>query len=130
MDCRWLQTEQVGPVTCVRFTRPVLLEGDDAETAAEYLLSLVADAGCCRFVVNLERVESLSSSMLGKLITLHKKALPLGGRLALCRVDPRLLQILETVKLSVLIGVYDDEEQALRSFAVTDHPSGSNLGPG
>jgi stage II sporulation protein AA (anti-sigma F factor antagonist) len=114
--CRWFDVEQVDQVTVARFPRPVALEGEGAEAVAEQLSGLVLDSGCCRLVLNLANVETLSSAMLGKLIWLHKRALPLGGRLALCHVDPKLEQILDTVKLSVLIGVYADEKDAIRSF--------------
>jgi anti-anti-sigma factor len=115
--CRWFEVEQVGQVTVVRFPRPVSLEGEDAEAVADQLAALVLESGCCRLVLDLANVETLSSAMLGKLIWLHKKALPLGGRLAVCRVDPKLVHILQTVKLSVLIGIYADEQEAVRSFA-------------
>src|SRR5262249_16859378 len=106
--CRWFEVEQVGQVTVVRFPRPVALEGEEAEAVADQLAALVLESGCCRLVLDFANVEALSSAMLGKLIWLHKKALPLGGRVAVCRVDPKLVQILQTVKLSVLIGIYAD----------------------
>jgi stage II sporulation protein AA (anti-sigma F factor antagonist) len=115
--CRWFDVEQVDQVTVARFPRPVALDGEDAEAVGEQLAGLVLDSGCCRLVLNLANVESLSSAMLGKLIWIHKKALPLGGRLAVCRVDPKLEHIFDTVKLSVLIGIYADEKEAVQSFA-------------
>jgi anti-sigma B factor antagonist len=115
-QCRGVDVEQVGSATVVRFPRSIILEGDDAERVGEYLLGLVVDAGRCRLVLNCQHLESLSSAMLGKLITIHKKALALGGRLALCRIAPPLQQVFDTLKLSVLIGIYDDEAAAVRSF--------------
>ena len=82
------------------------------------MLGLVQDAGRCRLVVNFTRVDGLTSATIGKLITVHKKALPLGGRLALCHVPAKLIHILDTVKLSVLIGIYDAEQEAVQSFLV------------
>jgi anti-sigma B factor antagonist len=111
-----LDVRQQGEVTVVRFRGPVRLDGPEAEGIAEQLLSLVQDAGRCRLVVNLGGVQALNSATLGKLITVHKKALPLGGRLALCCTGHHLQQILETVKLSVLIGLYETEEEAVASF--------------
>src|SRR5262245_19303413 len=109
-----LDVRQQGDVTVVRFLGCPFLDG--AEGVAEQLLSLVQDAGRCRLVVNLTGVDGMNSAMLGKLITVHKKSLPLGGRLALCGVAPKLGQILETVKLSVLVGLYNSEEEAVQSF--------------
>lgn len=115
--CRPLDVVSFGPVTVVRFPRSVYLEGEDAESIGEYLFGLVLDAGHCRLVINCEHVEMLSSAMLGKLILLHKKALPLGGRLALCHVPPKLFQIVDTVKLNALVGIYESEADAVRSYA-------------
>ena len=111
-----LDVQPVDNVTVVRFPRRIMLDGPDGESVGEQLLALVQDAGRCRLVVNCARVDGLTSATIGKLITVHKKALPLGGRLALCQVPAKLLHILETVKLPVLIGIYDSEQEAVQSF--------------
>jgi anti-anti-sigma factor len=118
-----VDVEQVGAATVVRFPRPIVLEGDNADRVGEYVVDLVADHGRCRLVVNCQNVASLSSAMLGKLIMVHRKALPLGGRLALCCIAPDLQQIFDTLKLSVLIGIYAQEAEAVQSFADTHSPS-------
>jgi anti-anti-sigma factor len=111
-----VSVEQVGPATVVRFPKPIILEGDTADQVGEYLVSLVVDGGRCRLVLDCQNVQSLSSAMLGKLIQVHRKSLPLGGRLALCRIAPQLQQIFDTLKLSVLIGIYGGEAEAVQSF--------------
>jgi anti-sigma B factor antagonist len=115
-----LDVQQLQEVTVARFPQRIFLDGPEGEAAAEQLLALVQDVGRCRLVINFERVEGLSSAMLGKLITIHKKALPLGGRLALCGIDPKLQQIFDTVKLTVLVGFYATEEEAIQSFRMTN----------
>jgi anti-anti-sigma factor len=117
-----VDVEQLGAATVVRFPRPIVLEGDTADRVGEYLLGLVVDRGCCRLVLNCHNLGSLNSAMLGKLIMVHRKSLPMGGRLALCCIAPHLQQIFDTLKLSVLIGIYDQEVEAVQSFSQQSSP--------
>jgi len=61
------------------------LAGDftcDPRLTGRELLEFAARCSSQKLLLNFEAVKFLSSAMLGKLIWLHKKALPLGGRLA------------------------------------------------
>jgi anti-sigma B factor antagonist len=134
---RWLEVEQVGEVTAVRFTARTIL-GDEAVIAiSDQLLGLVGSAGCRQFVLNLTRVESLSTSMVGRLVALNRHIEAAGGRVVLCGLGPFLLEIFKVLNLHKLGPVYADEAEALRSFtpagagaeAVADDTSASPFPP-
>jgi anti-anti-sigma factor len=111
-----LQMEEVGAVTIVRFIQPVILTGTTAEAVSDELGRLVEDRNPCRLLLNFGKVESLTSLMLGKLITLHNRAQTAGGRLALCALTPDVYQIFEVIRLTEYLNIYPDEPAALRSF--------------
>ncbi|HJT77050.1 MAG TPA: STAS domain-containing protein [Gemmataceae bacterium] len=113
---RWFRTEAVGPVTVVRFPHPGALTGEAVGVIADQLFQLVDEGGCRRLVVNLANVEGLDSAMLGKLLVLNQKLLALGGRMKLCRVPEPIAEVLETARLPDILGIYEDESQALESF--------------
>jgi anti-anti-sigma factor len=120
---RWLDVEQVGDVTAVRFTTRTVLGDDAIRAIGEQLTSLADSAGCRRFVLNLTRVESLSSAMIGRLVALHGRVEAAGGRLVLCGLGPFLLEIFKILNLLDVAPIYRDEAEALRSFGAAGSPA-------
>ena len=112
----WLEIEQIDKVTAVRFTRPMNLEGDSFDTIGKQLTGLMESEGRKRFVINCGNVESLSTTMLGKLFKLHQKLVAAGGMLVLCNASPFLAQIFEVVELPLIIRVFDSEQDAVQTY--------------
>jgi anti-anti-sigma factor len=112
----WLEVEQVGSVTVARLTRAELLDEQIITTTGEHLFALVDEMDCRRILLDLGNVRRLASAMLGKVIALHRKLKPKGGRLALCRVDPELAGIIRVLHLNRLFGIYGDQQEALQSL--------------
>jgi anti-sigma B factor antagonist len=111
-----LHVEQAGDVTVARFRAPVTLSGHKTEQAGQELQSLVA-AGRTQMVLNFANVEMLTSSMLAKVITLHKSLQAAGGRLALCGLSATLQEIFEVTQLPRILNLYGEEREAVQSFA-------------
>jgi anti-sigma B factor antagonist len=114
----WFQIHQVGEVSVVRFT-PALarfLEEETIKQVAERLFHLIEDEGRRFLVLNMAGIERLDSLMLGKLVSLHKKALSAGGRLALCKLRPQLYEVFQTLGLTGFLWIYGEEQDALQSF--------------
>jgi anti-sigma B factor antagonist len=113
---RWLEVEQSGAVTVVRFTHRGMLMGEAVEMVGDQLRSLVEDEGRRQLVLNLGNVQSMDSAMLGQLMMLNKRILAANGRLKLCQVSAALYEVFEAVKLPQLVGIYDEELDALETF--------------
>jgi anti-anti-sigma factor len=112
----WLEVDQVGDVTIVRFKIPWILKEGTIETIGETLYHLVETSSCRKIVLNFNNVKSLASTMFGKLTALHQRIDASGGQLALCGVDPGLREVFETVKLVGLLPIYGNEAEAIQSF--------------
>jgi anti-anti-sigma factor len=113
---RWLEVEQAGEVTIVRFKIPWILKEGTIETIGETLNELVASSGCRKFVLNFGNVKSLASTMFGKLTALHQRIESQGGQLALCCIEPGLEEVFQAVKLLPLLAVYPSEQEALQNL--------------
>lgn len=113
---RWLEVEQVGEVALAKLTRRELLEDETIEAVGEQMFLLVDNMGCRKLVLSLAATRRMSSLMLGKIMSVHKKMKAAGGRLALCGIDPDVYRIFETLRLPQLLTIYKDEQEALQSF--------------
>jgi anti-anti-sigma factor len=67
-------------------------------------------------VLDLANVEMLSSTMLGKLITVEKLLEERGAKVALCRVPEKICELLKVVKLDQYFPVYADVPSALAAL--------------
>jgi stage II sporulation protein AA (anti-sigma F factor antagonist) len=112
----WLEVETVGDVAVARFTRGRFLDEQTVQSVGEQLLRLSELTGCCKFVLNFSKVESMTTALFGKLIALHKQVEGKGGRLALCQVSPFLREIFKILTLPRQVAVFDGEQEALQSF--------------
>jgi anti-sigma B factor antagonist len=105
-----LEVEDIGDVTVVHFTNKKLLDEQEVQITAEQLFSLVEELGRCKLILNFRNVEYISSALLGKLITLNKKAIQRGGRVVFCGIDPQIYEVFEICGLNRLFDIQRDDD--------------------
>lgn len=90
----------------------------DATTAPlfEQEVMPMLDAGDKSFLLDLARLDYVSSAALRHLLTLARKAEDKGGRVALLSMQSQILEIFDLAGFTQLFHVYTDREEALRSF--------------
>jgi anti-anti-sigma factor len=113
---QWLEVEEVEGVTVVRLSARTILGAEAVAAIGEQLRLLAEEAGCRNFVLNLARVESVTTDMVGTFVNLHRSVQVAGGRVVLCGVGDFLAAILQVLKLTEVFPIYADEAEALRSF--------------
>ena len=111
----WLESEEAGDVTVVRFLAPRI--ADEQEILDIFAaLSRLVEGGVRKLVLNLGDVEYLASYGVGKLAGLDRRVLAAGGRLALCRLTPVVSEIIDIMQLRRKFLIYGTEQEALQSF--------------
>jgi stage II sporulation protein AA (anti-sigma F factor antagonist) len=113
---RWLEIEPEGEVTVVRLLCHELVRDADINTVGKRLLRVVQELGCRRVALDFRDVERVESAMIGKILALHKTARELGGRVALCGVNPLLAETLETLHLTRFLDVYPGPREAVQAL--------------
>ena len=111
-----LDREDFGDVTVLRINVPMLRADEVTDDLFQRITSLAEDGGRCRLVLNCEQVVFLSSMALGRLATLSRKVRAAGGRLTLCKVARTVEEILIQTHLADILLIYQDEQEAVRSF--------------
>jgi anti-sigma B factor antagonist len=111
-----LEIHQADGVTVVRFTTAELADELKIWLVGDHLLGLMEGMDRPRFLLNFSGVYHFSSSMLGKLIVLHKKAAAAKGRLVLCAVAPELFKVFEETRLDQVLTFFPGEAEALQSL--------------
>ncbi len=95
---------------------PLDLQGHAMPDLGGTLRSLLSQ-GCRRIVLDLGKVTFLDSEGLSQLIVCRKRTLDEGGDIVLLRPTGRVRGLLDTLGLTRVFRVLDDESEALASFS-------------
>jgi anti-anti-sigma factor len=91
---------------------PQALDEVTAQAVGEQLLSLADGLGGGQLYLDLGNVRYLTSTMLAKLLALHKKLSAAGGRLRLHNLTPCAYEIFEVTRLTGVLDVCQDRLNA------------------
>jgi anti-sigma B factor antagonist len=69
-----------------------------------------------RVILDFRNVKFMSSSMLGKLVQVHKKTIEFKVKLKLCSIDREIRQVFKITRLDKLFDIEPDEAAARAAF--------------
>lgn len=113
----YITLEEHGDVLVVSFKTRVLNDEENIEQLGQELFSLVEQANWLKLVLDLTNVEYLTSSVLGKLITLHRKLHRCQGKMVLFGLSEGVDAILRTSKLLTYFAVAENRDAAIAQLA-------------
>jgi anti-anti-sigma factor len=104
------------------------LEGEEANEAVRLkLIELSEKPLPRRVVVNLEFVGRLTRQTIGVLLAHHLRLDRVGGGVRICEAHPRIMALLDQVRLTMLVDCYPTLDEAVlaawTSHATTDAPA-------
>ena len=110
-----LEERMIGDVAVLKVSGEMTLKHNRSNALHEKVRSLTQQ-GHRKVVVDLEAVSFVDSSGLGELVQASSTVKNQGGALKLASPTRRLREMLVLTRLTSVLGVYDDEAQALASF--------------
>jgi len=111
-----LVIQEIGGVTVANFGGSSILDGTTVDALGRQLFDLIDNQARRKVLLDFTRVKFLSSSMLGVLIRMQKRAGAIGGRVAILGMKPDLHRVFKISRLDKLFDFYDDEDDAFHSF--------------
>jgi anti-sigma B factor antagonist len=110
-----LTSRQVGDVTVVDAAGRITL-GEGASAFRERIRELVNN-NSKKILLNLGDVTYIDSSGIGELVSGFTTVTNSGGQLKLVGLSKRVKDLLQITKLYTVFEAFEDEAQAVRSFA-------------
>jgi anti-anti-sigma factor len=111
-----LLVQGIGDVTVVGFTNPSLLDSAAIQRVGEELYDLVDNRDKRKIILNFASVQFLSSTALGVLINLKRKADAIKGQVVLCGLRPELQRVFKITNLHKMFRFFPDEVKAMSGF--------------
>ncbi len=115
---RQLNVDLVEGIILVTFTAPRIVQEKAIQSTFEQLQRLVDEKPGRELVLDFRKVQFLSSSVLGRLVLLHKKVASAKGRLLLCGIAKEIFEVFKITKLDKVFTVKEDAKAALKVFGV------------
>ncbi len=112
-----LSTRTVDGVAVVDCTGRIVF-GEESIALREQVKNLLAE-NRKQLVINLGGVTYIDSGGLGTLVGLYTSARSAGGSVKLARLTHRVGELLQVTKLLTVFEVFENEDQAIRSYRKT-----------
>ena len=107
------RVSNVGEVQVVELDLPEVLDSDEFDRLNEALIAAVGRAPGGPLVLDLSRLDYAGSSVLGLMVNVRQRVKEVGGRLVLCGLSDRLLQIFRTCSLERLFVIRRGRAEAV-----------------
>ena len=104
--------EHSANLTIATMTAEKILDEADIQALEKSVMPLIVQNPRIDLLISFENVRFLSSAVLGLLIRISKKVYEADGRLRLCSIDPKLLQIFKITRLDKIFDIYEDRDKA------------------
>lgn len=102
--------------TIVRFDNLDSLNESNSEPIGQQLTAVAEDASGTTLVLDFNPIRFVTSTALGKLVSLHKKVRTQGGRLVLTNVCEAIQEVLAITRLDTLFDVEPNDDLSLHSL--------------
>lgn len=101
-------------VSVLDLSLPDMVDAVEFDQFTNEVLALIDGAPKKKWVIDLGRCTYVNSAMLGLMVNLRQRIRGAGGKIALCRASPWLLEVFQVTSLHHMFVVTKTREDALR----------------
>ncbi len=113
----YISLVEQGDVVVAAFAVDQFSDDDNVETLGRELFTLPDQFDARKVILSLHNVTRVTSSVLGKLITLHRKLHRHAGKLIVCNMTDEVERVVKSTKLWEYFHIADDLDAAFRMLA-------------
>jgi anti-sigma B factor antagonist len=110
-----IEERRTGDVTVLALSGEMLV--DDGDLALRQRIHELVDQGQVKILVDLAGVTHIDSAGVGMLVAKQKTVRERGGDVKLMHLTDRSQRLLALMKLASVFEVFENEDEALRSFS-------------
>ncbi len=100
----------------VELSLPSMLDSAEFDQLNEAMLALFGGRPEGRWVLDVSSISYAGSALLGLMVNIRQKIKQSGGRLVLCGLSPRLLQIFQTCSLERFFTITRNRQDAIEAL--------------
>lgn len=108
-----LEVRKQDSVGVVNFTTSRILDQSNVQQLGEEFDELLDKHQLMKIVINFEKINYMSSAVMGKLVALHKKVKQMRGQLRLTDIAPSIYEIFEIMRFDQIFDIRETEDEAV-----------------
>jgi len=108
-----LEVRKQDGVGVVNFTTSRILDQSNVQQLGEEFDELLDKHKLKKLVINFEKINYMSSAVMGKLVALHKKVKQNGGQLRLTNIAQSIYEIFEIMRFDQMFDIRETEDEAV-----------------
>jgi len=112
-ETKRITVDTKGDYTVMGFRDADILDQVNIHEMGKEMYAVVEGSPGIKLIVDFDGVRFLSSSALGKLISLKRKVEETSGTLKMCRIKPEIMEVFRITKLDTVFDVYPDLDAAM-----------------
>jgi anti-anti-sigma factor len=101
-------------VNIIELALPEYLDSTEFDRLNESLMGLFNEKRPKGWIIDLSQVEYMGSAMLGMMVNFRQRVQKGKGKLVLCAVSPRLLEIIRTCCMDRLFPITKTRDEAIK----------------
>jgi anti-anti-sigma factor len=103
-------------ILTIQFLMPRILDEKQLDVTTQSVLSLLDQSTEEKVILDFQPVQFMASSMLGKLVMIHKKCKEFKVKLKLSGISDEIRPVFKITKLDKLFDIEPNEEAARKAF--------------
>jgi anti-sigma B factor antagonist len=111
-----ISVENVQNGIVITFTSEKILEEREITALEHSIVPIIEQAQIPNIVINFEKVNFLSSAVLGLLIRISKRIYQRNGQLKLCDINSKIFEIFKITRLDRVFDICKDAGSAVRDL--------------
>jgi anti-sigma B factor antagonist len=108
-----LEIEYHGAVIVATLADEKILDDTQIQELEGSFMPLVEQNDAIQMIIDFSNVKFLTSSALGLLIRISKKIYEKGGKLRLCAIDAKIMEVFRITRLDKIFEIFPDQDEAL-----------------
>jgi anti-sigma B factor antagonist len=112
-----ITTEFKGKAMVLTLMAAELLEDAEIDAMEKAIMKKVEESSVSNVVLNFENVRFLSSAVLRVLVKVNAAVGRSRGKLRLCSIDPKILEVFKITRLDKVFSIQPDVEAAVDSVS-------------
>jgi anti-anti-sigma factor len=110
-------TQTIDKWLVVEFRTASLMDPVQLDQIAQQLYRLIDAEDRRKIVMDFEKVQYLSSQAIGIVMNMNKKLMVLKGKLILCSVGPKLMELIKITRLDKVLMIKPTQAEAVKVVA-------------
>jgi len=108
-----LKLTKQNDVGVITFTTTRILDQSNVMQLGDEFEEILAKHKLKKLVLNFQNVSYMSSAVMGKLVSLHKKVQAQDGDMRLCGIDKSIYEIFKIMRFDKLFKISENEDKAV-----------------